>query len=241
MWPPLFHSLQFTAQAWQPTQMSRSMTRPSLRVLGFAGREVTAASTSFGAAAESRAIAQDAGPRLAVRERRQRRERRIGLAGLFRRRLLDAHAQVVPGRLAGDGIAVGPAVPVGPRRQQLGDDVVQEESIPGFWRIRRQGPGPLALADGVPGPDRVFVYAVHQLHLHLDAGMMADDPGPIVVGKLETLGGLPVHVQFVAAMDLPQPRVLRTPGMVHGHRPLRDGVQPKLVRVDRRLFERGAP
>src|SRR3546814_21040509 len=25
----MFHSLQFTAQAWQPTQMSRSMTRPS--------------------------------------------------------------------------------------------------------------------------------------------------------------------------------------------------------------------
>src|SRR3546814_9925144 len=25
----MFHSLQFTAQAWQSTQMSRSMTRPS--------------------------------------------------------------------------------------------------------------------------------------------------------------------------------------------------------------------
>src|SRR5215831_17459582 len=157
MCPPLFHSLQFTAQAWQPTQMSRSMTRPSLRTPGVAGREVTAASTSFGAAAEGRAIAQDAWPLLEVRQRRQRRERWIGLAGLFRRGLLDAHAQVVPGRLAGDGIAVGPAMPVGPRRQQLGDDVIQEESILGFRRIGRQGPGPLALADGVPCPDRVFV------------------------------------------------------------------------------------
>src|SRR5262249_4763967 len=110
MCPPLFHSLQFTAQAWQPTQMSRSMTRPSLRAPGVVGGEGTAAATSFGAAAEGRAVAQDAGPRLAVRQRRQRRERRIDLAGLFRRRLLDAHAQVVPRRLPGDGIAVGPAV-----------------------------------------------------------------------------------------------------------------------------------
>ena len=29
MWPLAFHSLQAVAQAWQPTQMSRSMTRPS--------------------------------------------------------------------------------------------------------------------------------------------------------------------------------------------------------------------
>ena len=28
-WPPAFHSLQLVAQAWQPTQVSRSMTRPS--------------------------------------------------------------------------------------------------------------------------------------------------------------------------------------------------------------------
>src|SRR5262249_62105501 len=116
MCPPLFHSLQFTAQAWQPTQMSRSMTRPSLRAPGVVGREVTAASTSFGAAAEGRAVAQDAGLRLAVRERRQRRERRIGLAGLFRRRLLHAPAQVVPGPPAGGGIAGGPAGAVPPRR-----------------------------------------------------------------------------------------------------------------------------
>src|SRR3546814_8650183 len=37
--------------------------------------------------------------------------------------------------------------------------------------------------------------------------------------------GARVQVQVVARGDLPQPRVLRTPRVVHEHRPLRDGVE----------------
>src|SRR3546814_4628702 len=43
----MFHSLQFTAQAWQPTQMSRSMTRPSFLPGRGDGRLVMSVVVSF--------------------------------------------------------------------------------------------------------------------------------------------------------------------------------------------------
>ncbi|MEZ0305006.1 MAG: hypothetical protein ACAH24_23515 [Hyphomicrobiaceae bacterium] len=55
-------------------------------------------------------------------------EARRGLGRLVSCCLLDAHAQVVPGGLAGDGIAVGEAVAAGLLGQQLGDQVVEQEA-----------------------------------------------------------------------------------------------------------------
>src|SRR3546814_8292091 len=48
---------------------------------------------------------------------------------------------------------------------------------------------------------------------------------PVLVGDAMPGAGARVQVQVVARGDLPQPRVLRTPRVVHEHRALRDGVE----------------
>jgi hypothetical protein len=88
-----------------------------------------------------------------------------------RRGLFDLHPQVEPGRLAGDRVGIGPAQPVALGRQQLVDQVVEQEALGGLGRVLGQRPGALALADGVPGPDRVFVERGHARDRHLDLAM----------------------------------------------------------------------
>src|SRR3546814_7008375 len=62
---------------------------------------------------------------------------------------------------------------------------------------------------------------------------MADDRDPVVVLDPQTRAERPAHVELVVAVDLPQPRILRAPGVVHGHRPLGDGAQRIGGAVDR--------
>ena len=67
-------------------------------------------------------------PRRRQRRRMQRLELRPGFARLVRRGLLDADAEVVPRRLAGDRIAVGEAVAALALGQQLGDEMIEQEA-----------------------------------------------------------------------------------------------------------------
>ena len=67
--------------------------------------------------------------------------------------------------------------------------------------------------------------AIDQRICPLTRPLMAFDPDPVVVDKAEPRGGLAMHEQAVLAGDLPQPGVLRAPGMVHVHRPLRQRMQ----------------
>ncbi len=82
--------------------------------------------------------------------------------------------------------------------------------------------------------------------------MVRFDPDPVVVGETQAECRDAVHVQAVLGQDLPQPRVLRVPRVVHHHRPLGDRVQRILVgdgaparcadrAVRARAFERGVP
>src|SRR5262249_59656506 len=105
----------------------------------------------------------------------------------------------------------------------------EEETGARLWRPGVQAPGAGPFADGIPGPHRVAVDALHQFHLRLDAAGAAADPHPIVVIDTKLGGTRPVQVQPVGAMDLAQPGVLRAPGMVHGHRPLRDGKEREIT------------
>src|SRR6185437_17179106 len=60
-------------------------------------------------------------------------------------------------------------------------------------------------------------------HLHADAPARRCDPRPIAI--LDAMFGQRVrmHVETIARGDLPQPAVLRTPGVVHEHGALGDG------------------
>src|SRR5947207_15904656 len=64
---------------------------------------------------------------------------------------------------------------------------------------------------------------------------------PIIVGEAEGARGDPVHEQAVLAEDLPQPGILRVPGMVHLHRPLGDRVQWKAAGIGAGFLERRVP
>ena len=103
------------------------------------------------------------------RRRMQRLELRQGFAGLVRRGLLDADAQVVPRRLAGDRIAVGEAVAAFALGQQFSDQMVEQEAARRFRRVGVERGGAGAPADRVPGPHRVGIDALHQPDAALDA------------------------------------------------------------------------
>ena len=175
----------------------------------------------------SRATAQETG----AAWRRQRTARSAARSRPPRaRRPSRCAPEIVPGGLAGDGIAVGEAVAAGLLGQQLGDQVVEQEAARRFRRIGGEAPGAGALADGVPGPHRVGVDAFHQLHLRLDAADAARRSTPSRRRRCPAAAAArAVHVEPVGAVDLPQPGILRAPGMVHRHRPLGDGVQRKFA------------
>src|SRR3546814_838053 len=80
-------------------------------------------------------------------------------------------------------------------------------------------------ADRVPGPHRVRLHVGRELRLHRDAAVVRGDGDPVLIGDAMPGAGARVQVQVVARGDLPQPRVLRTPRVVHEHRTLRDGVE----------------
>src|SRR3546814_8962275 len=77
----------------------------------------------------------------------------------------------------------------------------------------------------VPGPYRVRLHVGRELRLHGDAAVVRGDGDPVLIGDAMPGAGARVQVQVVARGDLPQPRVLRTPRVVHEHRTLRDGVE----------------
>jgi hypothetical protein len=64
------------------------------------------------------------------------------------------------------------------------------------------------------------------------------DPDPVVVLDTSNARGVRIHVEQVVRVNLPQPGVLRIPGVVHRHRPLRDRRQRILVLVGRLPFQR---
>ena len=160
---------------------------------------------------------------------------------VFRFRLLDADAEIVPRRLAGDGVRVRIAVAVFLGRQQFGNHVVEQEALFCFRRVGRQIPRARPLADRVPRPHRVLLDALHQADLDLDPAVMADHPHPVVVLKSFELGLGAVHIEPVAGMDLAQPRILRAPGMIHRHRPLGDREERVGVLAAILGFERPVP
>src|SRR5574340_656771 len=177
MVPEVFHSLQAMAQAWQPTHTSRSMTNPSLMLCSlysFGG-----ASVLFVAAG---VVAQHLGAlvTLVARQRFQFVELRPG-AGFARRRFPYLHAQVEPRGLTGDGIGVGDAALARLFRQQLRNQVVEQETPGGLGGICFQAPGAFLFANGVPGPDRVFLGAFHGPGLAADLAVVRRDPDPIEI------------------------------------------------------------
>src|SRR6056297_4100881 len=92
--------------------------------------------------------------------------------------------------------------------------MVEQESLLGLGRVVVETPGTLALADGVPRPDRMRVHPVHQADLALHPPEMRGDPDPVVVHDTDPRAEIAVDVEPVLRRDLPQPRVLRAPGMV---------------------------
>ena len=89
--------------------------------------------------------------------------------GFVGRGLLDADAQIVPRRLAGDRIAVGEAVAALALGQQFGDQVIEQEAARRLRRVGVERGGAGAPADRVPGPHRVGIDAFHQPDAALDA------------------------------------------------------------------------
>src|SRR5512143_4244358 len=174
MVPEAFHSLQAMAQAWQPTHTSRSMTNPSLMLCSL--YLYRCCSVLFVAAC---VVAQDVGALVALvaRKRLQFIELRPG-TGLARLCLPDAHAQVEPRGLPGHRVGIGDAAFARLLRQELGNQVIEQEALGRFRRVFLQAPGALLLADGVPGPDGVFLGAFHGLDLAADLAVVGLDPDP---------------------------------------------------------------
>ena len=230
----MFHSLQFTAQAWQPTQVSRSMTRPSFlprRWRGQAGHVPRPSHPSEArrrTAGSSAPLAQHVG-RLGMLGGSQRREARR--AACSQRRLLDPDAEVVPRRLAGDRVGVGVAVAALVSRQQFGDQVVEQEALASpsgasLRRSRRRARLPIAFQ----------VQTVSGLTPSISCGpgtlmrpcwLVTQTQSPSAMPEL--LGRRAVHVEAVLRDDLAQPGVLRSPGVIHGHRPLGDRMQREVL------------
>src|SRR5258708_34594394 len=138
-------------------------------------------------------------------------EARCTVAGFVGRGLIYPHAQIVPRRLASDRIVIALGRITVAVRQHFRDQMVEQKTLGKLWRVGRQVPRPGALADRVPGPHRVRVYAIHQFDLHANAAGMTGHPNPIVVDETEAARRDPVHEQTVATKDLAQPGILRMP------------------------------
>ena len=73
---------------------------------------------------------------------------------------VDPHPQIIPGGLAGDRVGIGVAI-TAVRRQQRGDQMVEQEALAEFGLVGIEIPRAVALADRVPGPHCVGIDAVH--------------------------------------------------------------------------------
>jgi hypothetical protein len=101
-----------------------------------------------------------------------------------------------------------------------------------------QVPGAGSLADGVPGPHRARLHRLGVARLqrtlpHCDSTQI-QSPSSMPAGSR----AVRVDEQVVVRVDLAQPGVLRVPGVVHRHRPLRHRGERVLVLVGDLRFER---
>ena len=120
-------------------------------------------------------------------------------AGFERRRLLDAHPQIVPGGLAGDRVGIGVVI-AAIRRQQFRDQVVEQKAPCGTRASpgsRSQAPARLPIAFQVHTVSRVD--PIHQPGRNADPAVMARQPDPVVLGEAERPAGGPVHEEPVVA------------------------------------------
>ena len=115
--------------------------------------------------------------------------------------------------------------------------MVEQEALGRFRRVFLQAPGALLLADGVPGPDGVFLGAFHRLDLAADLAVVRLDPDPVEVLDAHLQGLARVHVHVVLRHDLTQPHVLRIPRVVHEHRALGQREEGVFIRVDALLLK----
>src|SRR5262249_10595270 len=81
--------------------------------------------------------------------------------------------------------------------------------------VARESPRPGLLAYRVPGPHRVRLHAFHRLQLTADLSVVRFDPDPVEVAEAQVARRRAIHVQEILRQDLPQPDVLRVPGVVH--------------------------
>ena len=160
---------------------------------------------------------------------------------VFGLRLFDANFQIVPCRLAGDGIGIGVTPAVVLFRQQFVDQVVEQEPLGDVGGRGVDVPGARAFADGVPGPHRPGVDPGHHLYLHLDAPGPALGPHPVVVFEARLFGDGFGNIEPIGTVNLPEPGILGAPGMVHGHGTLGDRVKGIGLRAGRRLVQRLIP
>ena len=71
--------------------------------------------------------------------------------------------------------------------------------------------------------------------------MMAGDVHPVAVLEAQPFRPAPLHVEPVAAKDLPEPCIHRAPGVVHGHGPLGDRMHREVGGVGHGFLERRVP
>ncbi|KUP94251.1 hypothetical protein TRIHO_08640 [Tritonibacter horizontis] len=143
------------------------------------------------------------------------------------RGLFKCDLEVEPGGLSGDGIGIGPSEAVASGGQQLVDQVIEQEALGGFGGVGAEGPGAFALADGIPGPDGIVIQGGHFHHRHGDGAVGRGDTGPVAIAQAVGAHQFCRHIKRVVAMDLAQPGVLAAPGVIHGHRPLGEGIDRK--------------
>src|SRR4029079_1770078 len=98
--------------------------------------------------------------------------------------------------------------------------MVEKKSLSGFWRRCVKVPCSGPLADCIPGPHGVGIGAIHELERARDCAVWGGDLHPLSVDKAKIARPPTVHVKPVAAEDLPEPGILRSPRMIHRHRPL---------------------
>ena len=135
---PVFHSLQLRRRRGsRRRRRGRSPARAASAERSSAAVPVIAAADSCRSRAR-RARARHAGRRFGHPRMRLGSARRLPLCSMRTRRSNQAAWPVT-------GSAVGPAHAVARRRQQLVDQVVQQEAVAGFGRVRREAPGALRL------------------------------------------------------------------------------------------------
>src|ERR1700747_751745 len=98
------------------------------------------------------------------------------------RHSIDLHPQIIPGRLAGNGVGISiTVVPI--RWEKLRDQMVEQECFPELGGSRIKVPGASTLADCIPGPHRIPVDPVHQLSRDANPTLTTRQPDPVVLRK----------------------------------------------------------